>query len=396
MDDKWITVKPNGEKGKGSPVKIDDEGRIIAGMGGKFKGEKINEIRKSFNGPKTPQRETLETKKQLEKNVQTVTRKTEEKIKSADVPELRSLSKTLENISRSAVATLNNESVQQEYLKLKGKVDKRIAELENLSKPLSIAEKIKALSRTQAKVERVEKSKPFSAQIKEIYSHQRNTEGARDFSKISETDTVNFAKALQKINKQGGYSAQKFNEIATFAWQRESFDVRQLGLNKVADDYVKAGLMKAVDLDRHIYGLTEQGAYIANSVANIVEKEKANNQPKKKGKSIPALPAGLTPVKIVNEEQVSSWGISTNSNPSASGSNYVKSEATIKKSNATYLNVPYAEKDGAKALGAKWDKFKKKWYLPAGKEMPEGLKKYATDGFSISERLDILLQRMKQ
>ncbi|HDL3851322.1 TPA: hypothetical protein PW572_002361, partial [Mannheimia haemolytica] len=54
MDDKWITVKPNGEKGKGSPVKIDDEGRIIAGMGGKFKGEKINEIRKSFNGPKTP------------------------------------------------------------------------------------------------------------------------------------------------------------------------------------------------------------------------------------------------------------------------------------------------------------------------------------------------------
>ncbi|HDL3875195.1 TPA: hypothetical protein PW556_002195, partial [Mannheimia haemolytica] len=173
-------------------------------------------------------------------------------------------------------------------------------------------------------------------------------------------------------------------------------DVRQLGLNKVADDYVKAGLMKAVDPDRHIYGLTEQGAYIANSVANIVEKEKANNQPKKKGKSIPALPAGLTPVKIVNEEQVSSWGISTNSNPSASGSNYVKSEATIKKSNATYLNVPYAEKDGAKALGAKWDKFKKKWYLPAGKEMPEGLKKYATDGFSISERLDILLQRMKQ
>ena len=30
----------------------------------------------------------------------------------------------------------------------------------------------------------------------------------------------------------------------------------------------------------------------------------------------------------------------------------------------TYLNVPYAEKDTAKSLGAKWDAAKKKWYAP--------------------------------
>lgn len=30
----------------------------------------------------------------------------------------------------------------------------------------------------------------------------------------------------------------------------------------------------------------------------------------------------------------------------------------------TYLNVPYAQKDEAKALGAKWDASKKKWYAP--------------------------------
>ena len=29
----------------------------------------------------------------------------------------------------------------------------------------------------------------------------------------------------------------------------------------------------------------------------------------------------------------------------------------------TYLNVPYAEKDAAKALGGKWDPAKKKWYV---------------------------------
>lgn len=479
MDDKWITVKPNGAKGKGSPVKIDDEGRIVAGMGGKFKGEKINEIRKSFNGPKTPQKEILETNKQITKESQATT----EAVKQTGA---------------------NNPQV-------------------------SITERLKAL-RGNASAVATEKSKPFSAQIKEIYSHQRNTEGARDFSKISETDTVNFAKALQKINRQGGYSAQKFNEVATFAWQRESFDVRQLGLNKVADAYVKAGLMKAVDPDRHIYGLTEQGAYIANSVASIVEKEKANNQPQKKRQSTLQTPAGTAPVKNVNGEKIQARGdvsksksssstakslaiekvaqLSGNNKPTnkteekfanliatqaikgkqsgrGNGSlsslihqetvwygknnnmsenvykafspgdygfgeqslieaglvekapkpkdgsrwsddyirftekgasvarnllNMVNSDESIRyvskaerkasssssQSSATYLNIPYAEKDGAKALGAKWDKFKKKWYLPAGKEMPEGLKKYATDSISISERLDVLLQRMKQ
>ncbi|MGY6274187.1 DUF5710 domain-containing protein [Methylomonas sp. MgM2] len=33
----------------------------------------------------------------------------------------------------------------------------------------------------------------------------------------------------------------------------------------------------------------------------------------------------------------------------------------------TYLNVPYAEKDAAKARGARWDPTNKKWYVPAGK-----------------------------
>ena len=33
-------------------------------------------------------------------------------------------------------------------------------------------------------------------------------------------------------------------------------------------------------------------------------------------------------------------------------------------STKTYLNVPYAEKDAAKALGARWDAAVKKWYAP--------------------------------
>ncbi len=34
-----------------------------------------------------------------------------------------------------------------------------------------------------------------------------------------------------------------------------------------------------------------------------------------------------------------------------------------------YLNVPYAQKDAAKALGARWEPAKKKWYVPAGKDL---------------------------
>lgn len=35
----------------------------------------------------------------------------------------------------------------------------------------------------------------------------------------------------------------------------------------------------------------------------------------------------------------------------------------------TYLNVPYAQKDAAKALGARWDAANKKWYVPADKDI---------------------------
>lgn len=38
-------------------------------------------------------------------------------------------------------------------------------------------------------------------------------------------------------------------------------------------------------------------------------------------------------------------------------------------SSKVYLNVPFAEKDEAKALGARWDAARKKWYAPQGAEV---------------------------
>lgn len=64
--DKWITVKPNGANHTGSHVMLDDEtGEVKAGMGGKFNGYKIGEIRKDFTGPKA----TLEQIRQGQKTM---------------------------------------------------------------------------------------------------------------------------------------------------------------------------------------------------------------------------------------------------------------------------------------------------------------------------------------
>jgi hypothetical protein len=69
-EDKWVTVHPNG-KGpkkngdgdkKGQPVLIDGEtGEVKGGMGGKFTGKRIGEIKKNFVGPPSPPQKTLQS-----------------------------------------------------------------------------------------------------------------------------------------------------------------------------------------------------------------------------------------------------------------------------------------------------------------------------------------------
>ena len=36
------------------------------------------------------------------------------------------------------------------------------------------------------------------------------------------------------------------------------------------------------------------------------------------------------------------------------------------KTDVTYLNVPYNQKETVKSLGAKWDPEEKKWFAPKG------------------------------
>lgn len=46
----------------------------------------------------------------------------------------------------------------------------------------------------------------------------------------------------------------------------------------------------------------------------------------------------------------------------------------------TFLNVPYAEKDEARALGARWNPGRKRWYVPDGVALDPFQKWMAKDG----------------
>ena len=53
----------------------------------------------------------------------------------------------------------------------------------------------------------------------------------------------------------------------------------------------------------------------------------------------------------------------------------------------TFLTVPYAEKDQAKSLGARWNAEKKKWYVPDGTNLAPFHKWMAADGRSNDSQL---------
>lgn len=133
MDSRWITVKPNGAENKGSPVKIDESGRIEAGMGGKFNGEKINEVRKSFVGAKTPSKEHLAVagkEAAHRKELAEISSSIDKNFTAGNVQELNDATTKLFNkyVDRSIP-----ENIRKEYGELRKQAFKKIDELKNIS-----------------------------------------------------------------------------------------------------------------------------------------------------------------------------------------------------------------------------------------------------------------------
>jgi len=61
----------------------------------------------------------------------------------------------------------------------------------------------------------------------------------------------------------------------------------------------------------------------------------------------------------------------------------------------TFLIVPFAEKDRAKALGAKWDSDAKKWYADT-KETYDALEEWHPSELSAQQRADALYKRARE
>lgn len=51
-----------------------------------------------------------------------------------------------------------------------------------------------------------------------------------------------------------------------------------------------------------------------------------------------------------------------------------------------FLDVPYAEKDGAKALGARWNPTRRRWYVPDGVATEPFEKWLPKDGAGVPEK----------
>ena len=62
----------------------------------------------------------------------------------------------------------------------------------------------------------------------------------------------------------------------------------------------------------------------------------------------------------------SQWSASEAASRQAAGK---KPAVAASNGDHLFLNVPFAEKDAAKSVGARWDAARKKWYVPKGLDM---------------------------
>lgn len=214
MDSRWITVKPNGAENKGSPVKIDESGRIEAGMGGKFNGEKINEVRKSFVGAKTPSKEHL----------------------------------AAANSTKSQSKTSIQEKIKQSAAVAKNEVG---AASQGKSKTPAAQAKATAISYVQ------ENKKRFQ-------------QGGLDFRNMDEKTAGEFGKNLEGLRKHEGEFKRISDHLASVhnGYQPNSFDFR--GVMKAEDlsKYVSAGILKEDPSSKSGWGyfFTDEGAALGSQI----------------------------------------------------------------------------------------------------------------------------------
>lgn len=330
QDNKWITVKPNGSEGKGAHVELDESGRVTKGMGGKFNGMKINEVRKSFVGAKTPSQE------QLSKSNQKTTKKPSTKINLKEthiqikqpikaeksifggyrvdgMPDNASIDKSLVTVKNGHIVGVKK-GLEQELAKLTGQNVEAVGEAQPLSEKTIAKQKaeeaankakkeqveinarnaVRALFALEGRSDVFEESKPSelakttntktdkgktktpATQAKETAisyvqeNKKRFMQGGLDFRNMDEKTAGEFGKNLESLRKHDGEFKRISDHLASVhnGYQPNSFDFR--GVMKAEDlsKYVSAGILKEDPSSKSGWGyfFTDEGAALGSQI----------------------------------------------------------------------------------------------------------------------------------
>ena len=382
MDDKWITVKPNGDKGKGSHVKIDGEGRVVAGMGGKFNGVKINEVRKDFKGPKTPDKKILEKNKSEE----SIRKPLHGSIKSSFE---KSMSENSQALNLAAENKSLPESVREGYKKAGEKVDSNLSKLSGTEGGNSGAETsaggddtiLRQSSKGNGKVT-FNMGKPIRSDVTHSYyevslypsgSNRALTRTIQISNENVDGDNV-FPKGLKS---QLEYAASTVSSRGL-----EGIDSIKIGGRKFARIEVTSSLTQAISHNEKIN---------RRATEEQIERGKRFKEP-------PPLPQWYTDIRSRYSDPYWNGKYYDGKKPGehriyVSNKEYKITDAqkteleqhrkdwadykAAQQSEGTYLNVPYEQRDLAKKFGAKWNPNKKQWYMPPGVDVPKEIEHFS-------------------
>lgn len=343
QDNRWITVKPNGSDGKGAHVELDESGRVTKGMGGKFNGTKINEVRKSFVGAKTPSQEQLSKSNQKTKkkpsakiNLKETHIQIKQPIKAEKsifggyrvdgMPDNASIDKSLVTVKNGHIVGVKK-GLEQELAKLTGQNVEAVGEAQPLSEK-TIAKQKAEEAANKAKKEQVEMNARNA--VRALFA----LEGRGDVFEESKTSKSTPSSNSAKTNI--GHIAKETDKA-----------VMVNALCEVAghDKPIKVGVW--FPKSRLVNG---------NAPIDLIRQKERELSEKFRG--------GLNGYELDGASE----------EPDDKAYLQQKPKSTNSSKGGTILNVPYKQRNIAKQFGAKWDSEQKTWYIPEGEEVPPQIK----------------------
>ena len=382
MDDKWVTVKPNGEEGKGAHVKLDDEGQVVAGMGGKFKGVKINEVRKDFKGPRTPSKSLLDANRQQE-----ISSKKAESSISQIAKVKKSMSENAQALKSASENKSLPENVREGYKKAGEKVDSNLSKLSGVEGGNSETSAgsddtiLRQSSKGNGKVT-FNIGKPTRTDVTHsyydvsFYPAGRNkplTRTIRISNENVDGDNV-FPKGLKS---QLEYAASTVSSRGM-----EGIDSIKIGGREFARIEVTSSLAQAISHNDSIN---------RRATEEQIERGKQFKEP-------PPLPQWYADIRSKHSDPYWNGKYYDGKKKGehriyVSGKEYKITDAqkaeleqhrkdwadykAAQQSEGTYLNVPFEQRELAKKFGAKWNPDKKQWYMPPGVDVPKEIEHFS-------------------